>query len=120
MNNGYVAAKAWFQHKALWAKSHNIAPVSFIVLYIFSTALSVAGTVLMGHALIFNPKITWLTSIVMKSVGMTMPGLYVILKGRNFRPRTKPIIALVIVVSVAFFSSGLLLRLKAWLISLFT
>ncbi len=102
----------WFKRKGRWAVRHNINPVTFMLMYVSTIILSYAGTIIFSHGVSVNSNVTWFIGTVMKLVGMATPGLYVVLRGRRLNWKVKPIILVVILSSILFFTWRVPYRIK--------
>jgi hypothetical protein len=102
----------WVKRKERWALNHNINPISFVLMYFSTIILSYAGTIIFSHGVSVNSNLTWLIGTVMKLVGMATPGLYVVVRGRRLHWRVKPIIIVMIVSSILFFTLRVPYRIK--------
>lgn len=102
----------WVKRKERWAVSHNINPVAFVVMYFSTIILSYAGTIIFSHGVSVSSNLTWLIGTVMKLVGMATPGLYVVVRGRRLHWKVKPIILIIIVSSILFFTWRVPYRIK--------
>lgn len=111
----------WAKEKAWhWAIDHNIDPLSFVFIYFGGWAMSWIGSILFSYGLTINSNLL-ITGTVIKLVGTTMPGLYVVFRGKRLNWRIKPIILLIIAGSILFFTWRVPSRIKEliywWLIA---
>lgn len=102
----------WLKRKGRWAVRHRINPKTFILIYLGGIFLSWTGAATLSYGLSINSEFIWVLGVTTKLIGMAAPGLYIVIRGKKLNWRVKPIILLIIVASVAFFTWRVPSRIK--------